>query len=76
MKVSALCTKLINLAGISQHKNIPLTLHGNGRKDREQKITEKGRREKKKQQVDVQKVYEKAKCVHRGFHWFGQGQGS
>lgn len=60
MKVSALCTKLINLAGISQHKNIPLTLHGNGRKDRQQKITEKGGGKK---QLDVQKAYEKDTCI-------------
>lgn len=33
MKVGALYTKLINLAAILQHKNIPLSLHGNGRKD-------------------------------------------
>lgn len=41
MKVGALYTKLIHLAAILQHKNIPLSLHGNGRKDQERKITEK-----------------------------------
>lgn len=58
MKVSALCTKLINLAAILQHKNIPLTLHGNGRKD--QKENERKKEEKQQVGVQMKRVYEKA----------------
>lgn len=58
MKVGALYTKLIHLAAILQHKNIPLSLHGNRRKDQERKITEK--EEKQQQGVQMKRVYEKA----------------
>lgn len=58
MKVSALCTKLINLAAILQHKNIPPTLHGNGRKD--QKENERKKEEKQQVGVQMKRVYEKA----------------
>lgn len=57
MKVCALYTKLIHLTAILQHKNIPLSLHGNGRKDQERKITEK---EEKTTGVQMRRVYEKA----------------
>lgn len=54
MKVGALYAKLINLAAFLQHKNIPLHLHGNVRKNKDRKITEK---EEKQQGLQMKRVY-------------------
>lgn len=50
--------KPINLAAILQHKNIPLSRHGNGRTDQEREITEK--EEKQQQGTQMKRVNERA----------------
>lgn len=57
MNVLALKAEVINLAAILQHKYIPLSLRGNGRKDQTQK---QQKRKKNNNRVQTKRVYEKA----------------